>query len=110
MDAHLPAQLPTSAKLTLRSQTIHLDVKPRWCAYKGLEVLGARELRDRRLFPATDSRPGHRLGAACHGTIGVAFKVQGDIALLRDDPNGTVEAGLSPGEICAGALKVVPRP
>ena len=33
-------------------------------------------------------------------------KLRGNIALLSDDPNGTVEAGLPPGEVRAGVLTV----
>jgi MscS family membrane protein len=33
-------------------------------------------------------------------------RYKGDIALLSDDPNGTVEIGLPPGEVRAGVLKV----
>ena len=33
-------------------------------------------------------------------------RFRGDIALLSDDPNGTVEAGLPPGEVRAGVLVV----
>jgi hypothetical protein len=33
-------------------------------------------------------------------------RYKGDIALLSDDPNGTVEIGLPPGEVRAGLLKV----
>ena len=33
-------------------------------------------------------------------------RFKGDIALLSDDPNGTVEAGLPPGQVRAGVLAV----
>ena len=33
-------------------------------------------------------------------------RFKGDIALLSDDPNGTVEAGLPPGEVRAGVFEV----
>jgi len=33
-------------------------------------------------------------------------RFKGDLALLSDDPNGTVEAGLPPGQVRAGVLKV----
>ena len=40
------------------------------------------------------------------GTSGVALKVQRHVALLSDDPNGTVEAGLPSGEVRAGVFEV----
>ena len=38
--------------------------------------------------------------------VAMRHKFQSDIALLSDDPKGNIEAGLPPGEVRAGALKV----
>ena len=109
--AHSPAQLPTSAAPPAKAEpTAPIDPLGRETprrAVKGL--LKYAEHQDfataaRYLQPTPGQDTDLVQLAKEFQALHTRFK--GDIALLSDDPNGTVEAGLPPGQVRAGVLAV----
>jgi MscS family membrane protein len=106
-----PAQLPpSSAPPTKAEPTAPIDPLGRETprrAMNGMLKYAAREdfataARYLQLPPGQDTNLAE-LGKefqALHG------RFKGDLDLLSDDPNGTVEAGLPPGQVRAGVLEV----
>ena len=110
--AHCPAQLPTSAVPSPAKAEPSAPIDPLGRetprrAFMGLLKYGERgdlETAARYLqpTPGRDTDLVQRVGEL----QALRSRYKGDIALLSDDPNGTVEAGLPPGEVRAGVLKV----
>ena len=110
--ANSPAQLPTSAAPppAKTEPTAAIDPLGRQTprsAMMGLLKYGESEDYEtaaRYLQPT----PGQETNLAQRAKELQALqgKLKGDIALLSDDPNGTVEPGLPPGEVRAGVLTV----
>ena len=110
LSALSPAQLPSSAPPPPAKAEPSAPIDPLGRetprrAFRGLLKYGERgdlatAARYLQPAPGTDSV---QLAKELHA---LRSRYKGDIALLSDDPNGTVEIGLPPGEVRAGVLKV----
>src|SRR5271157_4992100 len=109
--AHSPAQLPTSAAPPAKTEpTAPIDPLGRETprsAMNGFLKYAARQdfataARYLQLPPGQEENVVQlaREFQALH------TRFKGDLALLSDDPNGTVEAGLPPGQVRAGVIVV----
>jgi MscS family membrane protein len=108
--AHSPAQLPNSGAPPPTQAKEPIDPLGRETPRSA--VLGLLKYAERRDF-ATAARyfqqdPGQGTDAVqlAKELQGLHTKFKGNIDLLSDEPNGRVEAGLPPGEVRAGVLKV----
>ena len=109
--ARLPAQLPTSASPPAKAEPAApidpLGRETPRSAVQGLLKYGARRdfttaARYLQLPPGQDTD----LAQLAKEFQALHTRFKGDLALLSDDPNGTVEAGLPPGQVRAGVLEV----
>jgi len=107
--AHSPAQIPPSppSKAEPRAKIDLLERKTPRSALMGL--LKYEERRDfanaaRYLQPANEQDTD--LVQRAEELQALHSKFKGDIGLLTDDPDGTVEGGLPPGHVRAGVLAV----
>jgi len=107
----LPAQLPTSASPPAKAEPAApidpLGRETPRSAVQGLLKYGARRdfttaARYLQLPPGQDTD----LAQLAKEFQALHTRFKGDLALLSDDPNGTVEAGLPPGQVRAGVLEV----
>src|SRR5271157_1089096 len=109
--AHSPAQLPTSAAPPAKTEpTAPIDPLGRETPRSA--VMGLLKYAEREDF-ATGARylqlpPGQEANAAqlAREFQALHTRFKGNLALLSDDPNGTVEAGLPPSEVRAGEFVV----
>jgi MscS family membrane protein len=108
--ARLPAQLPKSAPPAKTEPTVPIDPLRRETPRS--TVMGLLKYAERQDF-ATAARylqlpPGQdtNVSQLAKEFQALRHRFQGDIDLLSDDPEGTVEAGLPPGEVRAGVISV----
>ena len=109
--AHSPAQLPTSAPPPAKAEPA-APIDPLGRETPRRAVNGLLKYAEREDF-ATAARylqmpPGQdtNLAQLAREFQALHARFKGDIALLSDDPNGTVEAGLPPGQVRAGVFVV----
>jgi MscS family membrane protein len=109
--AHSPAQLPKSAAPPATPEPASI-VDPLGRETPRRAVMGALKCAERQDF-ATGARylqppPGQNINLVQLAKEFQALhsRFQGDIDLLSDDPKGTVEAGLPPGQVRAGVISV----
>jgi MscS family membrane protein len=106
-----PAQLPSSAAPppTKAEPSAPIDPLGRETprrAFMGLLKYGERgDLATAARYLQSVPGQGMDLVQLAKELHALRSKYKGDIALLSDDPNGTVETGLPPGEVRAGVLK-----
>jgi len=110
--AHSPAQLPTSATPPPAKAEPTAPIDPLRRETPRSAVKGLLKYAEHQDF-ATAARylqptPGQDtdLAQLAKEFQALHARFKGDIALLSDDPNGTVEAGLPPGQVRAGVLAV----
>jgi MscS family membrane protein len=108
---HSPAQLPKSATSPAKAEPA-APVDPLGRETPRGAVNGMLKYTGRQDF-ATAARylqlpPGQEANVTqlAREFQALHTKFKGDLALLSDDPNGTVEAGLPPGEVRAGVFEV----
>src|SRR5208337_3552886 len=109
--AHSPAQLPTSAAPPAKAEPA-APVDPLGRETPRRAVMSLLKYAERQDF-ATASRflqpvPGQDIDLVQRAKElqGLRRWFKGDVDLLSDDPNGTVEAGLPPDEVRAGVFAV----
>ena len=109
--AYSPAQLPTPAPTPAKAEPA-VPVDPLGRETPRHAVMGLLRYAEREDF-ATAARylqppPGENaeLVQRARELHALRSRFHGDIGLLSDDPNGTVEAGLPPGQMRAGVLVV----
>src|SRR5271165_3643138 len=109
--AHSPAQLPTSAAPPAKAEPA-APVDPLGRETPRSAVKGLLKYSEREDF-ATGARylqlpPGQEANAAqlAREFQALHTRFKGNLALLSDDPNGVVEAGLPPGQVRAGGFVV----
>jgi MscS family membrane protein len=110
--AHLPAQLPKSAAPAPANSPPAAIVDPLGRETPRSTVMGALKYAERQDF-ATVARylqppPAQNLDLVqlAREFQALRSRFKGDIDLLSDDPKGTVEAGLPPGQERAGVIEV----
>jgi MscS family membrane protein len=108
--AHSPAQLPNSGAPSPAQAKAPIDPLGRETPRSAL--LGLLKYAERRDFATAaryfqqDPGQGTDVVQLANELQALHTKFKGNIDLLSDEPNGTVEAGLPPGEVRAGILKV----
>jgi MscS family membrane protein len=110
--AYLPAQLPKSPAPPAAKAEPAATIDPLGRETPRSAVMGLLKYVERQDF-ATAARylqpvPGQdtNLVQRAKELQALHSRFRGDIGLLSDDPNGTVEAGLPPGHVRAGVLAV----
>jgi MscS family membrane protein len=111
--AHSPAQLPKSAAPPANAEPA-APIDPLGRETPRSSFMGLLKYEDRRDF-ATAARylqptPGRdtNLAQRAEELLALQPRFKGNIGLLSDDPKGTVEGGLPPGEVRAGTLSIYP--
>src|SRR5271165_3818173 len=109
--AQSPAQLPTSAAPATKAEPA-AAVDPLGRETPRSTVMGLLKYAERQDF-ATAARylqlpPGQdaNLAELAKKFLALHSRFKGNVDLLSDDPNGTVEAGLPPGQVRAGVFSV----
>jgi MscS family membrane protein len=110
--AHSPAQLPTSAAPSPSKAESTPTIDPLGRETPRGTVIGLLKYGERQDFATAvrylqlDPDQGTDLVQLAKEFQALHTRFKGNIDLLSDDPNGTVEAGLPPGEVRAGVLKI----
>ncbi len=108
--AYSPAQRPTSAAPPPAKAETTATTDPLGRETPRGAVVGALKYSERQDF-ATAARymqptPGEDLVLVARELRALHSKFEGNLALVSDDPNGTIEPGYPPGEVVAGVLAV----
>ena len=109
--AHSPAQLPPSAAPPAKAEPA-APIDPLGRETPRHTMLGLLKYSEREDFATATRylqlRPGQESDAVqlAKELRALHSKFKGEIELLSDDPNGTVEAGLPPGQVRAGVFVV----
>jgi hypothetical protein len=103
--AQIPAPLPAKAEPTAKIDPLGRET-PRRALMGLLKYAERQDFANAARYLQPTSGQDTNLVQRAKELQALHSKFRGDIGLLSDNPDGTVEAGLSPGQVRAGVLVV----